>query len=139
MRWFVAIFAIVAAAVASAQTIPSSPDKAAVEECLAKVREYHGAAGPWAVAGYRIGQQAMRELGLPRHAFSMLVVHRCPAKVQFTCMADGLQAATGTSLGKMNLRVEEVDVERMLTVIQDRKTGRCLTFTLLPALVFRQK
>ncbi len=27
-------------------------------ECLARVREIHGATGPWAVAGYRVGERA---------------------------------------------------------------------------------
>ncbi|HMB03411.1 MAG TPA: hypothetical protein VKP69_06675 [Isosphaeraceae bacterium] len=50
-------------------------------DCLARVRQIHGAAGPWAVAGYRIGERALAELELPRHSSSLLVVHRCPARV----------------------------------------------------------
>ncbi len=104
-------------------------DDAAVAERMARVREIHGAAGPWAVAGYRMGERALKELGLPRHAFSLRVVHRCPAQVQYSCIADGLQAATGASPGKLNLRVEEATAEAMRTVIRDEKTGRELTFT----------
>ncbi|HMB02756.1 MAG TPA: hypothetical protein VKP69_03330, partial [Isosphaeraceae bacterium] len=37
-------------------------------DCLTRVREIHGAAGPWAVAGYRIGERALEELKLPRHS-----------------------------------------------------------------------
>jgi formylmethanofuran dehydrogenase subunit E len=110
-------------------------DDAAVVERLARVREIHGAVGPWAVAGYRMGERALKELGLPKHAFTLRVVHRCPARVQYSCVADGLQAATGASPGKLNLHVEEAAVEEMRTVIRDEKSGRVLTFTLKPEFV----
>lgn len=77
------------------------------EELLERVAAIHGGAGPFAVAGYRMGEAALRELGLPRGSFQLLVVHRSPAEVQWSCVADGLQAASGTSLGKLNLRWEE--------------------------------
>lgn len=104
-------------------------------ECLARVKDIHGAAGPWAVAGYRMGERALRELGLPKHAFTLQVVHRCPAQVRYSCVADGIQATTGASPGKLNLRVEEATAEAMKTVIRDAKSGRVLTFTLRPAFV----
>ena len=112
-----------------------APDESAVKERLDRVREYHGAAGPWAVAGYRIGERALGDLGLPRRSFSLLVVHRCPAQVQYSCMADGLQAATGASPGKLNLRVEEATAEGLRSVVEDRKSERRLTFTLRPKFV----
>ncbi len=110
-------------------------DETAIAERLARVRDIHGAAGPWAVVGHRIGERALKGLGLPRHSFSILVVHHAPAQVQYSCVADGLQAATGASPGKLNLRVEEASAENLSTVIKDRKTGRTLTFTLRPAFV----
>ena len=94
-------------------TLAISPEAAfgpAVAACLARVKEVHGAAGPWAVAGYRIGERALKELGLPRHSHKLEVVHRCPMQVQYSCMADGLSAATGASPGKLNLRLEESPV-----------------------------
>jgi formylmethanofuran dehydrogenase subunit E len=108
-------------------------DEAQVNERLARVKEVHGAAGPWAVAGYRMGERALRELGLPRHSFSIQVVHRCPAEVQYSCIADGLQAATGASPGKLTLKVEEATRQSLSTVIRDKASGRALTFTLKPA------
>lgn len=104
-------------------------------ECLDRVREIHGEAGPWAVAGYRMGERAIRDLGLPRHSLSLLVLHRSPAEVQYSCMADGLQAATGASPGKLNLKVETVPADDLSTVIENRKTGRRLVFKLQPELV----
>jgi formylmethanofuran dehydrogenase subunit E len=104
----------------------------AVAACLARVKEVHGATGPWAVAGYRIGERALKELGLPRQSHDLEVVHRCPAEVQYSCIADGVQAATGASPGKLNLRVEEAPREDLRTVIRDKKSGRTLRFTLKP-------
>jgi formylmethanofuran dehydrogenase subunit E len=104
----------------------------AVAACLARVKEVHGATGPWAVAGYRIGERALKELGLPRQSHDLEVVHRCPAEVQYSCIADGVQAATGASPGKLNLRIEEARREDLRTVIRDKKSGRTLTFTLKP-------
>jgi formylmethanofuran dehydrogenase subunit E len=104
----------------------------AVAACLARVKEVHGAAGPWAVAGYRIGERALKELGLHRQSHDLEVVHRCPAEVQYSCIADGVQAATGASPGKLNLRVVEGTRENLRTVIRDKKSGRSLTFILEP-------
>jgi formylmethanofuran dehydrogenase subunit E len=117
----------------AAQTPPTP--STAESECLTRVKEIHGAAGAWAVAGYRMGDRACKDLGLPRHSFSLLVVHRAPALVQYSCIADGLQAATGTSPGKLNLKVEEVPIEQLSTTVEDRKTGRRLTFTLRPEFI----
>jgi formylmethanofuran dehydrogenase subunit E len=104
----------------------------AVAACLARVKEFHGASGPWAVAGYRIGERALKELGLSRQSHDLDVVHRCPAEVQYSCVADGVQAATGASPGKLNLRIEPASRENLRTVIRDKKSGRTLTFTLKP-------
>jgi len=103
-----------------------------VAECLARVKAIHGGSGPWAVVGYRIGERALKELKLPRQSFALLVIHRAPAEVQYSCVADGLQASTGASVGKLNLKLEEAPVDRLKTTIQDRKSGRVLTFTIKP-------
>ncbi|MDG3008321.1 formylmethanofuran dehydrogenase subunit E family protein [Paludisphaera mucosa] len=119
-------------------TLAISPEAAlgpAVAACLARVKETHGATGPWAVAGYRMGERALKELGLPRHDFNLLVVHHSPAEVQYTCIADGLQAATGTSPGKLNLRLEEASVDGLKTVVSDRRSNKSVTFTLKPEFI----
>ena len=81
----------------------------AQEELLRRVAAIHGGAGPFAVAGYRMAEAALKQLGLAPGRFDILVVHRSPAQVQWSCVADGLQAASGTSVGKLNLRWEETD------------------------------
>ena len=98
-------------------------------ECLRRVKDTHGTENVWAVAGYRIGARALKELRLPRHADSLMVVHRFPHEA-YAVMADGLQAATGASAGKRNLRLEETVQDNARTVIEDTNTGRRITFLL---------
>jgi formylmethanofuran dehydrogenase subunit E len=88
--------------------------------------------GPFAVAGYRIGERGLKELGLPRGSFALEVVHESPSEVQWNCVVDGVQAATGASLGKLNLQLVPVPLAQMVTVIRNRKTGQELEFRLRP-------
>lgn len=100
------------------------------DEILASVARVHGAPGIFAVAGYREGQRALKELGP-----SLRVVHHCPLKVQYSCVADGWQAATGVSAGKLSLRVEEG--EEVETQVEDSKSGSTLRFMLRPEFIQR--
>lgn len=100
------------------------------EPALREVREVHGAAGPWAVAGYRMGQRALRDLSLSRGTFDLEVVHESPMQVQYTCVADGIQAATGATLGRLNLRLVEATLDKMKTVFRNKSSGRTVTITL---------
>jgi formylmethanofuran dehydrogenase subunit E len=93
----------------------------------------HGLAGPFAVAGYRIGEYARQRLQLTRGSLDLDVTHHSPAQVQWACVIDGLQAATGASLGKMNLhRVSSVQT---FSVWKNRRTGQMLRFELASALL----
>ena len=103
------------------------------DEILSKVEAIHGNAGVFAVVGYRIGETALKELGLPRGSFAIDVVHHTPLEVQYSCIADGVQAATGASSGKLNLHVVQATAANLETVIRDRKTGRAVMFHLQPA------
>jgi formylmethanofuran dehydrogenase subunit E len=108
------------------------PDPAAVETCLTKVRAIHGTPGPWAVAGYRLGQRALKELNLPAGSVMLVANHFAPARVQFSCMVDGVQAATGASLGKLNLKLTEAPVGELRTEFTNKKSGVKLIFRLRP-------
>lgn len=98
------------------------------DEILKDVAAIHGAAGVFAVAGYRMGERALKELDLPRGSFSIDVVHHTPMEVQWSCVADGLQAATGVSVGKLNLRLVEAARSQAETVVTNRKTGKQIVF-----------
>ncbi|EYF02853.1 FmdE family protein [Chondromyces apiculatus] len=109
-----------------------------IDQQLAAVARIHGGTGPWAVAGYRMGQHALARLGLAAQSFDLEVVHHSPRAVQFTCIADGAAAATGASLGKLNLSlVEEPDETAVSTTYRRRSTGTSIT--LRPTAAFRTR
>lgn len=105
-----------------------------LDQRLREVERVHGGAGPWAVAGYRMGEHALAKLGLERQSFDLEVVHRSPRSVQYSCIADGAAAATGASLGKLNLSLEEADEAHVATVYRRKSTGAAVT--LRPAAAF---
>jgi formylmethanofuran dehydrogenase subunit E len=106
-------------------------------DALSRVAGIHGAAGVFAVAGYRIGARALIELNYQRGSFALDVTHKTPLEVQWSCIADGIQAATGVSAGKLNLHIVETTRANLETVVRDKKTGRTLVFRLAPG--FLQK
>jgi formylmethanofuran dehydrogenase subunit E len=110
---------------------------------IQRVTEIHGGAGPWAVVGYRMGMRALQELGLmsptphtSRNRFLVEVIHESPAEIPFVCIVDGLHAATGASLGKLNLKLVEVEsLEKMRSVVIHRETGKRVEFQVLPEFI----
>jgi formylmethanofuran dehydrogenase subunit E len=104
---------------------------------LAEVARVHGGAGPWAVAGYRMGQAALQKLGLARQSFDLDVTHRGPLEPQYACVADGASAATGASLGKVNLRLEAAPADGVVTVYKKKSTGQSVA--LRPTEAFRKR
>ncbi|WP_437686190.1 FmdE family protein [Sorangium sp. So ce176] len=111
------------------------PAAGAPDEELRAVAAIHGGAGPWAVAGYRMGRYALAKLGLPARSFDLEVIHHSPRNVQFSCIADGAAAATGASLGKLNLSLVEASEAAVETTYRRRSTGQ--TVTLRPSAAFR--
>ena len=107
--------------------VPEEAKAPAPETALASVAFVHGGAGPWAVLGYRMGIFALRELDLRRQSFDLMVVHHTPHEVQYSCMADGATAATGASVGKLNLELVEATSSGVQTTYQNRATGQSLT------------
>jgi len=114
-----------------AQTHESPPPNSSA--ILAKVADIHGAAGIFAVAGYRMGERALAILGEPRGSFALDVTHKTPLEVQWSCVADGVQASTGVSAGKLNLHIVPVAKSDVETVIHDKRSGKEVVFRLQPA------
>lgn len=104
---------------------------------LASVAAIHGEAGPWAVAGFRMGRFALKKLALEPQSHELKVLHKSPKLPQFACVADGAQAATGASVGKLNLSLEEAPFEAMSTTFTNAKTGASVTVR--PAKAFRDR
>lgn len=103
------------------------------EAALAAVAAIHGGHGPWAVAGYRMGEAALTRLGLPRGSFDLTVEHLSPREVQYTCIADGAAAATGASTGKLNLTLGSAPEHDTRTVYTRKSTGQSVTLRLTAA------
>lgn len=117
-------------------TTAAAPESAA-ERKLAAVARVHGGAGPWAVAGYRMGEHALGVLGLERGSFDLSVTHFTPPEVQYSCIADGAAAATGASLGKLNLSLSEAPPADTRTTYAQKSTGKSVTLRLTAAFVAR--
>lgn len=97
------------------------------DDALLRVEAVHGGAGPWAVAGYRMGEHALKKLRVSRQSFDLEIVHYRPKEVQFSCIADGAAAATGASLGKLTLSLVEAGREELRTRYQRKSTGQSVT------------
>lgn len=102
---------------------------------LNRVAMIHGGTGPFAVAGYRMGEAALKQLKLNRGSFHVEVIHYAPHEVQWSCIIDGLQAATGASAGKLNLNLMESTQDKVYSVIRNRKTGQEVKLELTPEFI----
>jgi len=137
------------AAGCSASAPRVSPPAAAAEHSVAdghrssesdpldRVAAIHGGAGPWVVSGYRMGAFALGQLGLKQGSFDLEVIHHSPRQVQYSCVADGAAAATGASLGKLNLSLEEAKEADLRTTYRRKSTGQ--TITLRPSRAFVER
>jgi formylmethanofuran dehydrogenase subunit E len=112
-------------------------DAAREDQELDRVAAIHGAPGPWAVAGYRMGRYALAKLGLSPGSFDLEVTHRTPQQVMYSCIADGAAAATGASAGKLNLKLVDGRPEDVETTYRHKSTGRAIT--LRPTAKFRAR
>jgi hypothetical protein len=99
---------------------------------LAAIRAVHGGAGPWVVAGYRMGRYALSKLGLKHGSFDLEVTHHSPREVQYSCIADGAAAATGASLGRLSLSLEPAVASETRTTYRNRRTGATITLATTP-------
>lgn len=107
------------------------------DDKLDAVAQIHGDAGAWAVAGYRMGEHALKALGLKRGTFGLTVEHQSPKEVRYSCIADGVQAATGASLGRLQLSWKEAKADALITVFTDKATGKSVK--LKPTAAFMKK
>lgn len=108
-----------------------------VDTRLDAVAQIHGDAGAWAVAGFRMGEHALKALGLKRGSFSLSVEHQSPREVRYACIADGAQAATGASVGRLQLAFSEAKVDKIATVYSNKETKKSIK--LRPTAAFMKK
>ena len=100
---------------------------------LATVVQFHGHLGPSVVAGARMGMIGLRAVGAKGY-FDVEVTCEGPlAKPPQSCFLDGVQVATGATLGKRTLQWVQTDG---LTVrIKHTGTGNIAVLRPTPALL----
>ena len=88
---------------------------------LAQVVQLHGHLGPAVVAGARMGMIGLRTVGAKGY-FDVEVTCDGPlAQPPQACFLDGIQAATGATLGKRTLNWVQSD--RVVVCIRNTRTG----------------
>lgn len=73
-----------------------------LDALVARAVEFHGHRGPYLVCGLRMGLLALRLLG-SRGYMGLTVTAETGVTPPVSCLADGLQIATGCTLGKGNI------------------------------------
>jgi len=75
------------------------------DELLEQAARFHGHLGPFLVLGLKAGLRAVEILGWkPLKMMATIILVR---KIPYTCFLDGVQFATGCTLGKGNIEVRE--------------------------------
>lgn len=88
---------------------------------LAYAAQFHGHLGPWATAGTRLGMAGLRHVGAEGY-FDVEVTCEGPfAAPPRSCFLDGVQVATGATLGKRNLACIEAD--QIVVRVKNTRTG----------------
>lgn len=68
---------------------------------------FHGHDGPFLALGYRLGRYLVRSLK-PEGIMDLEITVKTRMKKPWTCLIDGLQCSTIATLGKGNLRTENI-------------------------------
>lgn len=145
MRRTIVLGLSIACASASCAHQPAEPAAASAHasdphaEATTAIVSVHGGAGPWVVAGYRMGRYALQKLGLTKGSFDLDVVHHSPREVQYSCIADGAAAATGASLGRLSLSLADAPASDTRTTCVKRSTGERITLQATPEFAARYK
>jgi formylmethanofuran dehydrogenase subunit E len=100
---------------------------------LANVVQFHGHLGPSVVAGARMGMIGLRAVEAKGY-FDVEVTYEGPlAKPPQSCFLDGVQVATGATLGKRTIQWLQAD--RLTMRIKNTQTGKIAVLRPTPALL----
>jgi len=89
---------------------------------LETVVQFHGHLGPAAIAGTRMGMIGLRAVEAKGY-FDVEVTCKGPlAKPPQSCFLDGMQVATGATMGKRTLHWVEAD--RIMVQVKNTRTGK---------------
>lgn len=79
----------------------------ATQNWLAKAVDFHGHLGPFLVIGVRAGLTGLMKLGIERGDPKLSVTAMLKNSIPFSCVLDGVQVATGCTIGNKRLRLED--------------------------------
>jgi len=85
--------------------ITKQDKKQELEDILTKAVDFHGHLGPFLVLGIRMALTGIRELGAKRGDPKLRVTAITKPSVPFSCVIDGIQAATRCTVGNRKLRL----------------------------------
>jgi len=96
---------------------------------LEKARDLHGHLGPFLVVGVRAGLRGLRELQTRKENLDVSAKARLTYSVPYSCILDGIQVATGCTIGNRRLTYE--NSSNPMILFQNR-TGRAIAVSILP-------
>ena len=107
--------------------LPSDP------EWLAQVVQFHGHLGPSVVAGARMGMIGLRAVDA-KGFFDVEVTCEGPfARPPQACFLDGVQVATGATLGKRT--INWVQADQIVVRVKNTRTGKAAELRPAPELI----
>ena len=98
------------------------------------LKAFHGHLGPYVVAGLRLGRYALQRLDADPH-FGIECDVYCPEAPPPSCAMDGIQFASGCTLGKRNIRHHVA--EGVTATFRKCATGETVTLRLRPEAMAR--
>ncbi len=73
----------------------------------------HGELSPYAALGFRMGKRALADLGMSPGDQRLMAVYRTPFSMPYSAAADGIQAATRTTIGRLSLLIAKADATEL--------------------------
>lgn len=96
---------------------------------LEKAGDFHGHLGPFLVVGVRAGLRGLRELQARKENLDVSAKARLTYSVPYSCILDGIQVATGCTIGNTRLTYEDSSNPMILF---RNKAGRAVAVSILP-------
>jgi len=127
MRALIALGVSMSVVMSGAEGPPGLPrpdfhGEAADPAWLGQLVQFHGHLGPAAVAGARLGMAGLRAVEAKGYFDCEVTCEGPLARPPQSCLLDGVQAATGATLGKRNLHW--APGERLAVRVTNTRTGR---------------
>jgi len=95
---------------------------------LDKARDFHGHLGPFLVLGLRAGLRGLRELQTRKESLDVSAKVRLTYSLPYSCILDGVQVATGCTIGNRRLTYE--NSPNPMILFQNR-TGRAVAISIV--------